>query len=63
MNMVFLRGLLLYPRDGSHSVFGLLHGLVISEGYVPEPVIQNGSILGLPGGFSSPGYVFMKDHS
>ena len=32
MNMAFLSGLLLYPRDGSHSVFGLLHGLVISEG-------------------------------
>ena len=61
--MAFLSGLLLYPRDGSHSVFSLLYGLVISEGPVPKPVIQNGSFSGLPNGFGSPGYVFMKDHN
>ena len=42
LNMAFLSGLLSHPRDGSHSAFSSLYGLVISEGPVPEPVIQSG---------------------
>lgn len=42
----------------SHSVFNLLHKLVISEGPGTEAVVQNGSISGLPDGLGPSGSVF-----